>query len=225
MKTLITILFLAVTLFAQNDWKSKDFDKWDTKDVETILNKSSWIVKQSFKSGYNEISKSNEITMTVRLRSSMAIRLALIRQIQLGMEKQNLKPEEKEAYLKKQKGLYDCPACVDNFVITISSVSSETGQYDHIYNYYRTTTLEQLKKNIFLQNDKGEKRELVHFVAPKTPGDEAQFFFNRFDDKNNLFLSKESKYFLFRLEPDNLNSAMNFKIETKPILIGEKVDF
>lgn len=220
MKITITILLLAVAVFAQNDWKSKDFDKWDAKDVETILDKSDWVEKQGFKSG------SNEITMTVRLRSSMAIRLALIRQLQIEMSaKKDLTQEQKDAYLKRQKGLYDCPACVDNFVITISSVSKETKQYDHIYNYYRTTTIEQLKSRIYLQNEKGEKRELVHFVAPKTPGDEAQFFFKRFDEKGNVFLPTEGKYFLFRLEPDNLNSSMNFKIETKKLVIGEKVDF
>jgi hypothetical protein len=219
MKTIIAILLLAITVFAQNDWKTKDFDKWDAKDVETILNKSDWAMKQGFKSG------SAEITLTLRLRSSMAIRLALVRQLQLEMDKLNLSAPEKEAYLKKQNGIYTCPACTDNFVLTISSVSTETKQYDHIYNYYRTTTLEQLKNRIYLQNDKGEKRELVHFIAPKSPGDDAQFFFRRFDDKGNVFLPTTGKFFLFRLEPDDVNSSMNFKIETKRIIVGEKVDF
>jgi hypothetical protein len=218
-KTIITILVLSLAVFAQNDWKTKDFDKWDTKDVEAVLNKSDWAVKQGFKSG------SNEITMTVRLRSAMAIRLALVRQLQLEMERKQLSPEEKEAYLKKQNGIYACPTCTDNFVITISSVSTETKQYDHIYNYYRTTTLEQLRQRIYLQNDKGEKRELVHFVSPKSPGDEAQFFFRRFDDQGKEFLPTTGKFFLFRLEPDNLNSSMNFKVNTKSLIVNDKVDF
>ncbi len=39
------ILLFVSPLVAQEDWKTKDFDKWDRQDVETILNNSAWVKK------------------------------------------------------------------------------------------------------------------------------------------------------------------------------------
>lgn len=238
---------MAMTIFAQNDWKTKDFDKWSAKDVQTILNKSDWIQKQSLKvssgsylsriagattvagedyfTSVGGVTSPIEVTITIRLRSSMAVRLALIRQLQIETDATKLTPEEKTAFLKKQRGLYDCPACAENYVVTVSSISIDDKQFDLVYNSFKNFKLEQFKNFINLQNEKGEKRELVHFVPPKSPAEEAQFFFKRFDEKGNPLLTKDSKFFLFRLEPFEVNSPANFKVEVKPLVVGENVDF
>jgi hypothetical protein len=212
MKILFTILILAVTLFAQNDWKTKDFDKWDKKDVQTILNSSDYVVKQGFNvpitysttriagatnsrgddafTNIGGVSSTFEVFITLRMRSSLAIRLALIRQVQLEIENKVLTKQEREAYLLKQKGLYDCPACKNNYVITINSELVADNASDVVYNSLRNTTFDELKNRIYLQNDQGDKRELVHFVAPKSPQGEAQFFFSKFDDKGNELFTR-----------------------------------
>ena len=249
MKLLFLILIFSVSCLTQDAWKSKNFETWDTKDVQSILNKSDWVQKQSLKlySGAslnfvagtvlsNALSPGStvstgsvtapiEMTITVRLRSSMAIRLGLIRQLQLETNVSGLSKSEKEAFLIKQNGLFECPACVENYVVTVSSFSEDDRQFDLIYNSFRNFRLEQLKNYISLQNDRGEKRELTHFVAPKVPGQEAQFIFKRNDDKGVPLLNKESKFFLFRLEPYAVNSPANFKIDVKPLIVGDKVDF
>src|SRR5205085_1223158 len=111
-----------------------------------------------------------DFTVTLRLRSSMAIRLALIREEQLQTDVKALNNDDLTLYNKRQKGLYECPACVENYVVTVTSRSKENKNYDAIYTLFASAKLEELKRFIYLQNEKGEKRELVHFTPPKVPG-------------------------------------------------------
>jgi hypothetical protein len=258
----VVLLVFVFTTNAQNDWKTKDFDKWDTKDVETILNKSDWVKKQEVRLQYEatqlaiagartpqvssagggnssadvvpnavnsvnqgSIQPSVDFTFTLRLRSSLAIRLALIRKMQLETNVEKISNEEFELYKKRQIGLYQCPACAENYVLTLTSVSKENKNFDAVFSAFSKALFNDLKRYIFLQNDKGEKRELVNFVAPKSPGDEAIFFFPRFDEKGNPLFTKENKYMIFVVTNNIVNSAVNFKIEIAPIVVADKVDF
>lgn len=256
------IFVFASISFAQEDWKAKDFDKWDAKDVETILNKSAWVKNQEVRlqyspsqtvaagsflpgvsgvagdrsgnaaarSGQNTVSQGSiapsvDFTFTLRLRSSMAIRLALIRKAQLETNLEKISKEERELYNKRQVGLYECPACSENYVLTFTSKSKENKNYDAVFSAFANARLDELKTYIYLQNERGEKRELVHFTPPKAPGDEALFFFKRFDEKGNLLFTKDSKYLIFNATKNEVNTVTNFKIEIAPLIVGEKVDF
>jgi hypothetical protein len=254
------LLFLAVNAVAQSDWKTKDFDKWDKTDVETILNKSEWSKSQEVRLQYetsqnvaagsftpatlptgiagngtgrgdvNTVNQGNiqpsvNFIFTLRLRSSLAVRLALIRKNQLETSVEKLSNEERELFNKRQRGLYECPACAENYVLTLSSKSSENKNFDAVFTSFNNARFDDIKRYIYLLNDKGEKRELVNFVAPKVPGDEAIFFFRRFDDKGNLLFTKDSKYMIFNVTKNEVNTITNFKIEIPPIYVVDHVDF
>ncbi len=133
--------------------------------------------------------------------------------------------KERELFNQRQKGLYDCPACLENYVLTLSSKSRENKGADAVYTAFGGDVFDNIKRYIYLQNDKGEKRELVYFTPPKSPGDEAVFFFRRFDDKNNLLFTKDSKYLILNLTNNQVNTATNFKIAIAPLIIGDKVQF
>ncbi len=257
---LLTI-FICSSVFGQEEWKSKNFDLWDAKDIETILNKSAWVKSQevrlqyeaaknvvagSFATGVSSvggitgqgvqrddkntvkqgsIQPAIDFTFTLRLRSSMAIRLALIRKNQLEIDTKSLTKEQLNDFNKKQRGLFDCPACAENYVVTLSSKSKENKNFDAIYASFGNAQLADIKRYIFLQNDKGEKRELVHFVVPKSPGDDAIFFFKRFNDKGVPLFNAINKYMILNLTKDEVNQITNFKIETAPLIVGDKIDF
>jgi len=251
---ILSLLLLFVSpLAAQEDWKSKDFDKWEKRDVETILNNSAWVKNQEVRLhleasaqvsardvqqnisaaptaaretvGTGTLTPGIDFTFTLRLRSSLAIRLALIRKNQLETNVEKLSAKDRELFNQRQKGLYECPACADNYVLTLSSKSRESKGADAVYTAFGGAVFENIKRYIYLQNDKGEKRELVHFAPPKVPGDEAVFFFKRFDDKNNLLFTKDSKYLILNLTNNQINTATNFKIAIAPLIIGDKVQF
>jgi hypothetical protein len=261
MTLLLSFNFVWVTN-AQSDWKAKNFDQWDAKDVETILNKSDWVKKQEVRLQYEatssavagartpqvssagggtsaadvvpnsvnsvnqgSIQPSVDFTFTLRLRSSLAVRLALIRKMQLETNVEKLSKEEFELYKKRQVGLYECPACAEHYVLTLTSSSKENKNFDAVFSTFSKAQFNDIKRYIYLQNDKGEKRELINFVPPKAPGEEAIFFFPRFDAENNLLFTKESKYLIFNVTNNSVNSTVNFKIEIAPIIIGDKVDF
>lgn len=162
---------------------------------------------------------------TMRLRSSLAVRLALIRKNQLETDTTKLTKEEIDLFNKKQRGLYDCPACAENYVVTLTSKSNENKNYDAVFTTFKNATFEELKSYIYLKNEKGEKREMTHFVAPKVAGEEAIFFFKRYDEKGNPLFAKDSKEISISFTNNEVNSVANFKLDIKPIIIGEKVDF
>lgn len=251
-----------MSAFAQNDWKSKNFDNWTKDDVNAILNESAWVKSQEVRiqyggrpsavagavtpkvasaggatsSGGAAISLANTInqggvqpavdfTFTLRLRSSMAIRLALIRKNQLETDLEKMSKQEIELYDQRQTGLYQCPACDQNYVLTLSSSSRENRNFDPVFTAFGNAKFEELKKYIYLLNDRGEKRRLVHFNPPKAPGDEAIFFFARSDDKGTPLYTKDSKHLIFNITKNEINTATNFKLDIAPIVVGDRVDF
>jgi hypothetical protein len=249
---LFLLLFIA-PVFAQEDWKTKDFDKWNAADVEAILNNSAWVKSQEVRLhleasalvtpqqvaqnislaptdaretvGTGTLTPGIDFTFTLRLRSSMAIRLALIRKNQLETDTKKLSPKELELFNQRQKGLYECPACAQNYVVTLSSKSQESKGADAVYATFGAARFADIQRYILLQNDRGEQRKLVHFVPPKAPGDEAQFFFERYDEKNNLLFTKKDKTIILNLTNNQVNTVTNFRIDTAPLIVGDRVDF
>jgi len=222
--SLIFILFLSVAAAAQDFWMTKSFIRWDKNEIEKMLGDSPWAQSQKVRvqiegrtnaaagSVVGNVSIAPTITTTVsntttapsidytftlRLRSAVPIRQALIRKNQLG--KQKLDKKELEQFEKRQNGILECPACQDNYILTLSAKSNENKNYDPIFEFFGKARFEDLKRYIILQNDHGEKRELVHFTPPKIAGDEAIFFFPRYDEKGNPLFKAESKELIFNV--------------------------
>ncbi len=166
-----------------------------------------------------------DFTFVVRLRSSMAIRLALVRKLQLEDAGKELSADAAEASKKRQIGLYQCPGCTENYVVTLSSSSRENKNYDPVYTTFGQARFDEIKNYIVLLDGEGGRRELRHFVPPKTPGEEAVFFFRRFDKGGNPLFTTNSKEIIFNTTNKEVSLAANFKIDVAPLIVGEKVDF
>ena len=236
--------FTTLALHAQELWQ-KPASEWSKEDVEKILNKSPWSISQElrirYQGGLRSVAGSGNIifgdlvesgtepptdfTFTLRLRSGTPIRLALVRQKEIEEDFSKLKGEARSAFIQKYRGLVECPACTENYVLTLSSKSKSNPGADAVYTAFGGAKLADLQRYIYLQNDKGEKRQLVYFVPPKAPGEEAVFFFPRFDDKRKLLFSTENKYLVFNLTKDEVNITTNFKVQLKPLFNGNAVDF
>lgn len=247
---LIFILFSSVAAFAQDLWLTKSYVRWNAKEVEQMLNASPWTQSQKIRvqtggrtnaaagsvvgnvslapTIANSVdtastSPSIDYTFTLRLRSAVPIRQAIARKNELN--KKNLDPKELTSFEARQKGLLECPACQDNYVLTLSAESQENKNYDPIYALFGSARLTDIKRYIVLQNDKGEKRELVYFMPPKIAGEEAVFFFPRLDKKGNPLFTAENKELIFNVTNNQVSLATNFKIKIAPLMIDGKVEF
>jgi hypothetical protein len=187
---LALLLCAGRSVAAQNVW-DKPFMQWSKSEVEKIFTDSPWAKAQEERVGGVGSAPVTE-KVIVRLRSALPIRQALVRYNQINSKYEKMSEAEKAAFDAKTKGLLDCPACADNYVITLNSPITR-GPGDDMIARMKNETLTSLKSYVYIANEKGERRELVHFVAPKVMGDEAVLFFPRLDDKGNPLISTGNK--------------------------------
>lgn len=247
---LALILFLIIPAFAQDLWLTKSYRRWNSKEVEQMLYASPWTQNQKIRVQIGGrinavagsvvgnvsiaptidnsidtagISPSIDYTFTLRLRSAVPIRQAIARRDELN--KKNLDQKELDLFEARQKGLLECPACRENYVLTLSAESQENKNYDPVVALFGSARLADLKRYVILQNDKGEKRKLVFFTPPKIAGEEAVFFFSRLDKKGNPLFTAESKELIFNVTNNQVSLATNFKMKIAPMMIDGKVEF
>ncbi|HEX8288063.1 MAG TPA: hypothetical protein VF556_08710 [Pyrinomonadaceae bacterium] len=215
----VLICSLTITINAQKTLE-KPYQKWSKSDAMKILTASAWA--QTYQSpeasalaAQQEIRREQGQTATrggndpkstprdfgqppvvIRLHSALPVRQALvrIRQIESGYDKMDEK--QRADFDKSSRGFLDCAICKNFYVITLTKFIDSSGQYVD-EGIFQRMEFEQLKNNVWLVNEKGERRNLIQFNPPKTAADMAVFYFARVDDKGISFLTPESKKFEF----------------------------
>jgi len=238
------------TIYAQNELPQKTFQHWSRSEAEKILNNSPWAKQQEVRikfdketqtaaGSYSGISgaaaeqSKTEVTsqvpadfvFTLRLRSALPVRQAVVRLKELETNIEKMDPKDRIAFEAQVKGLLDCPACANNYVINLSSRSSSNPGADAVYSTFKGGRLADLQRYIYIANERGDRRQLIHFVPPKAPGDEAIFFFPRLDEKGALLLTLESKELLINLANNQADSITNFRIDATKLMLNGKVEF
>jgi hypothetical protein len=226
---LIFVLFFAVqNAFAQEDfWMTKSYKRWTKNEIEKLAGESPWATLVG-DDGNAQVLNASYVTM--RLRSSILIREALVRFMQIEAKYEKMDANKKIEFDKKTKGTLECPACVENYAVSISSPVVNRQVRNGLPGLINVK-FEQLKGKIYLQNDKGERRELVFFNAPLSNDGEATMFFPRLDAKGNPFLTKENKTFSIIFDKKgngslaNISIPENTKFDVQKILIDGNVEF
>lgn len=238
------------SIYGQNDLPDKPFQHWSKGEAEKILNNSPWAKQQEVRikfdketqtaagsysgvSGAAAAQSKTEVTsqvpadfvFTLRLRSAVPVRQAVVRLKQLETNIEKMDPKDRAAFETQIKGLLDCPACANNYVITLSSKSKSNPGADAVYTTFKGGRLADLERYIFIANERGDRRQLIHFVAPKAPGDEAVFFFPRLDEKGAPLLTLDNKELLINLANNQADSITNFKIDVTKLKLNGKVEF
>jgi hypothetical protein len=166
-----------------------------------------------------------DFVFQLRLRSGLPIRAALLRAKQLDSNYDSLSEVEQIAFDQKWGGLLQCPACPQNYVLTLSSQSKEERGADAVFTIFKGARLADLKRYVVISNEVGEKRPLVHFVPPKVPGDEAIFYFSRYDDNGLPLFNAKSKELRFNLTNNEVNVITNFRVDLSRLLIDGEIAF
>ena len=247
---IVTMLLTFGSLaWGQTGVTDNSYKKWSKKDVEKVLNDSPWVSVQevriskegqaqrvagappsltrdetnSVASGGSDIPI--DFIFTLRLRSALPIRQALVRQKQLEAKYDSMDEKKKAAFDTSSAGLLECPACVDNYVVTLSSRSKNSPGADAVYTTFKGARLDDIKRYMYLSNERGERRELVHFVPPRVPGEEAVFFFPRLDKEANQLFRPDSKEAIVNLTNNQVSLSTNFHFDIAKLVSNGQVVF
>jgi len=239
---------------AQPVWE-RPYQQWSKAEAQMVLRESPWAINQKVLIKYGEMGRrvaggtvpdtaqgaltntpANVADMagaeapvdfefTLRLRSALLVRQALARLKQLEASYDKLSDKERSAFDLKVNGLLECPACKLNYVVSLSSTSKQKPGADAVFTTLKGGRLADLQRYVYIANDIGERRQLIHFVPPKAPGDEAIFFFPRFDNEGLPLLKPDSKELLVNLNDNEVNSVTNFRVALAKLISNGQVDF
>jgi len=242
-------------VYSQDGTQLRPFQQWSRKDAEQVLEGSPWAPKQEVRIRYADKArriaggtvpsdKTGGLTdtpstsaemggaeapvdfqFTLRLRSAVIVRQALVRLKQLEANYDQLSKEDRAAFDAKFKGLLECPACEQNYVLTLSSKSKQRPGADAVYTAFKGGRLADLQRYIFIANGRGERRNLVHFVPPKAPGEEAIFYFPRFNDKGEPLITPDDTELTTNFTNNDINMNTNFKIVVSKLVVAGRIDF
>lgn len=223
----VWVFSLTITVSAQK-LLEKPYQKWSKDEAMKILTNSPWVHTYQSTEGLaaaarDQISReqadqrlyrdskagssSSSITppVVIRLHSALPIRQALVRMKQITAGYDKMDENQRTEFDKTSQGFLNCAICKNFYVVTLTKFADSSKQsVDE--GVFQRMTFEQLKGNVWLVNEKGEKRDLVQFNPPKNGGDMAVFYFARKDDKGSLFLTPESKNFELVFSNDFLDA-------------------
>ena len=248
------ILAITSLVYSQEKRLATPFQDWSKKEAEQVLEDSPWAVKQEVRLRFASQARriaggtvpsettgglidttSNtaelggaeapvDFQFTLRLRSALTVRQAVVRLKQL--EPNSDTSEKGRAALEaKLKGLLECPACEQNYVLTLSAKSKERPGADPIFTTFKGGRLADLQRYVFIANSRGERRDLVHFVPPKAPGDEAVCYFSRFNEKGDALLTPADTALIANFTNNDVNMNINFRIDVSKLIVNGQVDF
>jgi hypothetical protein len=199
---LSAIVALNLAASAQDFWMEKSYQRWTKEEIIRLISDSPWAQVREVEADATTATGTIP-NVTIRLRSAVPIRQALVRLRQIEAKYDKMDEKRRAEFDEKVRGTLDCPACQENYVVTISPPISTRRLENGVYGL-KGAVLAMLKGKVYLINDSGEKRELVHFVAPKNDTDEAALFFPRGDEKGNPFLTNKNRSFTFVFDAANI---------------------
>jgi hypothetical protein len=238
---------------AQDNWRARPYQEWTKQDVAKLLNDSPWArtqtvriaTRKQLRSVAGQVSAAPgsgpvptnaqaalggadaavNYSFTIRLRSSLPIRQAIVRLVQLDAKYDAMEPAQKKLLDEQTKELLECRECVDNYIISVGFGSTNSSGVDPIYDWFRGQSVESLKGYIYIQNDQGERRALSGFVPPRVLGDEAFFLFARNDREGKPLVTPKNKKLLFRMSDANAGSVTNFSLDVSRMVVDGRLEF
>ncbi len=180
-----------------SSWENVPVSEWSEEDIKNILQNSPWskrIVGKPSNTSPQLGTIVYESRIVFTLRSALIVRYAIIRAEQLKAKYDSMDPKVKADFVKRLKPVLDCSMCEKSYIISVTGDSDLLRQAGRVKNR---------APNIYLSNEKGERRELSGFSPQTTPGSEALFFFNRYDANGKPLLT-----------PENEKLTFNFRFET-----------
>jgi hypothetical protein len=245
------MLFTPLPPVTQDELLKKPFQQWSKVEVTKLLNDSGWAKTQAVRvkgrrqmrsiAGQVNVDASTTSTaerqaalggaeeardykFTIRLRSALPIRQAIVRLVQLDANYDQMPTASKATLDTQTRELLECKECKDNYIVSVG-FGSTNQSVDLIFNWFRGQSVESLKGYIYLANEHGGRRDLSGFIPPKVSGDEAFFFFPRRDRSEKPLIGPNDKKLLFRMSDANARSITNFTLDVSRMKVDGKIEF
>jgi hypothetical protein len=214
----------------QEAWRAKPFGQWTKAEAEQILVESPWA--QTVAPGGGAISlggtrgvSTPDKALTIRLRSALPVRQAMLRLRQLHEKYDQLGEAKKAEFDKKNGPLIECPACADHYVVAL--LPPPGGRQTLPLALLRQGP-EKVKLYVQLANERGVPRAAVHYVPPKSQSGEAVFFFPRFDERGEPLLTPASRKLVLTVGPEILEGETRlnrFEFDVSKMVVDGRVEF
>ncbi len=226
------VLLIGHVVDAQEAWKSKPYQQWNKQDVAKLGSDSPWaqVQQADVKIGKIGTPANYMRAVTIQLRSALRMRQALVRLKQLEQKYDKMNESQRAEFDARMRATLECSVCGDKYIIAIGRAISGPG--GNPVNTLEEATLGLLQKRVYIANERGERRELVHFNAPKFMEDEAVFFFPRLDEQGRPLLTPENKKLFFFFDSTDLRTgygvvSMPKRVEfnVSRLIVDGKVDF
>ncbi len=209
----------------KEDWQGKPFREWTEKEARKVISESPW-ARTVASSGpmvnfgeYGTNTPTPDKVYVARLRSALPVRQAILRLRQIKEKYDSMSDGDKAKFDEKNKPLVECPACAENYVVSlVPPRSADT----------RSPTTEKMKLYVQLMDDRGQRRELVHFVGSKATGEEVIFFFPRLDERGQPLLTPASKRLIFTIDTSSIGmdaAIQRFEFDVSKMTDGGRVVF
>jgi hypothetical protein len=210
----VSLLGLVTPGYSQRAWDTKPYHQWTIADVVSLLSDSPWAQTAHETEHFSYNVPGVSYAATIRLRSALPIRQALVRQKQLAVNYDRLNSADRARFDGETKTFLQCSDCARYYIVTLVSFTPSGkprinipggGQLPgshgvDISGPLKGRSLAEVKPYIHLTNDKGERRALVGFVPPDGKGKDAMFVFPRLDDQGKLLITPANRKFHFEID-------------------------
>jgi hypothetical protein len=145
---------------------------------------------------------------------------------QLKDDYDKMSDKKKAEFDEKNKALIECAPCEENYVVALVPPSGADTMT--LPTALKSISLETMKLYVHLMDDRGRQRELVHFVPPKSPGQEVVFFFSKLDEKGEPLITPSTKRVVFNIDPIALGgdaTINHFDFDVSKMVVNGRVVF
>jgi len=213
---LFMISLLVDSAYSQKVWEKKSYTNWTAAEVGRILLDSPWAQTLLETAHLAGNLPGTSYSATIRLRSALPIRQALVRRRQLAVNYENLSSTDRARFDAETREFLECTDCANFYIITLASRAfgglpgvrlpnntTTPGSYGvDITAPLKSLSLTDLKPYVHLINDSGEHREIVGFIPPAGEAGEAMFVFPRMDNQGKLMILPGDKKFHFKIDSE-----------------------
>lgn len=232
------LLVLALAGLAQKG-KDKPYTEWSKDECLKIVQRSAWsrtftdISIATMTRPFNERDSDNPVApeIIIRLSSSSKVQKAFYRMMQIDSKYDQMTTGQKEDFDRRNSKALSCDECKDYYIVTIQQPSDPQARENLIGARFLDVKFEELVKNLYLTNDKKQRRDLAKYVAPASKNGFITLYFPRLDDSGNPFLTPENKKLTLVSKLGNVNARVQHLIEetstfdVSKMIVDGKVDF